>query len=141
MLAEMDEIATWLQQHNVGLAPVMVTVALLLGASVIISLLKQMSREWLRKLEARFRLSYEAALTISRALTGVFWLIVLTLILEIWGVGLGGIWTVLVSIITVVGVGFLATWTMVSNGTASFVIAIWRPFHLGNTIEALPESL
>jgi small-conductance mechanosensitive channel len=132
----MDEIATWVQQHNVSVAPVAMTIALLIGASVFISVLKQLSREWFRKLEARFRLSYETALTISRGLTGVLWLI-----LEIWGVGLGGIWTVLVSITTVIGVGFLATWTMVSNVTASFFIAIWKPFHLGDTVEVLPENL
>jgi small-conductance mechanosensitive channel len=30
---------------------------------------------------------------------------------------------------------------MVSNITASFFITIWRPFHLGHTIELLPENL
>src|SRR5258708_32317966 len=63
------------------------------------------------------------------------------LALEIWGISLGGLWTLAVSAVTVVGVGFLATWTMVSNVTASFFIAIWKPFHLGDTVEVLPESL
>src|SRR5260370_42244521 len=53
----MDEIATWREQDDVRLAPVVMTVALLSAASVVISLLKQLLREWLRKLEARFRLS------------------------------------------------------------------------------------
>jgi small-conductance mechanosensitive channel len=137
----MDEMAAWLQQHGVGLAPLVMTAALLIGASVFISLLKQLLREWLRKLEARSRLSYESSLTISRGFNGALWLIVVALILEVWGVGLGGVWTVLVSVTTVIGVGFLATWTMVSNVTASFFIAIWKPFHLGDTVEVLPENL
>jgi small-conductance mechanosensitive channel len=137
----MDEIATWLRQHDISLAPVMMTAALLIAASVFISLLKRLLKDRLRKLEARFRLSDETALTVSRGFTGALWLIVVTLILEIWGVGLGGIWTVLVSVATVIGVGFLATWTMVSNVTASCFIAIWKPFHLGDTVEVLPESL
>jgi hypothetical protein len=41
--------------------------------------------------EDRFRLPYETAQTIARGRTGALWLIVLTLILEIRGVGLGGI--------------------------------------------------
>jgi small-conductance mechanosensitive channel len=137
----MDEMAAWLQQHGVSLAPLVMTAALLTGASVFISLLKQLLREWLRKLEARSRLSYETSLTISRGFNGALWLIVVALILEVWGVGLGGVWTVLVSVTTVIGVGFLATWTMVSNVTASFFIAIWKPFHLGDTVEVLPENL
>jgi hypothetical protein len=65
---------------------------------------------------------------------------VATLLLELWGVGLGGIWTVLVSIATVIGVGFLASWTMVSNVTASVFIAIRKPFHLGDTGRFLPKT-
>ena len=40
-----------------------------------------------------------------------------------------------------IGVGFLAVWTIVSNITASVFITIWRPFRLGETVEILPESL
>jgi hypothetical protein len=43
-------------------------------------------------------------------------------------------------IATVIGVGFLATWTMVSNVTASVFIGIWKPFHLDDTVEILPET-
>jgi small-conductance mechanosensitive channel len=72
---------------------------------------------------------------------GALWVIVGMVVLEIWGISLGRFWTLLVSAATVIGVGFLATWTMVSNITASFFIAVWRPFHLGDTVEVLPESL
>jgi small-conductance mechanosensitive channel len=30
---------------------------------------------------------------------------------------------------------------MVSNFTASLFITVWRPFHLGDTVELLPENL
>jgi small-conductance mechanosensitive channel len=94
----------------------------------------------LGSLETRFRWSYETTLTTARGVTAALWLIVATLLLELWGVGLGGIWTVLVSIAPVIGVGFLATWAMVSNVTASVFIGIWKPFHLGDTVENLPET-
>ena len=69
------------------------------------------------------------------------WVITAMVLLEIWGVSVGGLWTLLVSAATLVGVGFLATWTMISNMTASLFISIWRPFHLGDTVEVLPEKL
>ena len=37
--------------------------------------------------------------------------------------------------------GFLATWAMVSNVTASLFLTIWHPFRLGDTVELLPENL
>jgi hypothetical protein len=40
----------------------------------------------------------------------------------------------------VIGVGFLATWTMVSNVTASVFIAIRKPFHLGDTGRFFPKT-
>jgi len=46
----------------------------------------------------------------------------------------------LVSATAVIGVGFLATWAMVSNFTASFFLTIWQPFRLGDTVILLPDN-
>ena len=54
---------------------------------------------------------------------------------------LAGLWTLLIGGAAVIGVGFLAVWTLVSNITASLFLSIWRPFHLGTTIQLLPENL
>jgi small-conductance mechanosensitive channel len=135
-----DAISTWLKQHDTSLVPVLASIALLIGASVLISLLRQLLKRSLGSLETRFRWSYETTLTIACGVTAALWLMVATLLLELWGVGLGGIWTVLVSIATVIGVGFLASWTMVSNVTASVFIAIRKPFHLGDTGRFLPKT-
>jgi small-conductance mechanosensitive channel len=73
--------------------------------------------------------------------TITLWLVALLLVLDLWGIGVGGLWTLMVSVATIIGVGFLATWAMVSNVTASLFLAIWRPFRLGDTVELLPENL
>jgi small-conductance mechanosensitive channel len=78
---------------------------------------------------------------IRRIVVAVLWTLTVLAVLNVWGVGLSGVWAVLVSIITVIGVGFLATWTMISNFTASFILVLWRPFHFGQTVEILPENL
>ena len=137
----MGEIAAWLDQYHVSLTLILMTIALLLGASVVIVLLKRLLQRGLGRVEPRLRLRYETVLTVTRMVTGALWVIVGMVVLEIWGISLGGFWTLLVSAATVIGVGFLATWTMVSNITASFFIAVWRPFHLGDTVEVLPERL
>jgi hypothetical protein len=38
---------TWLKQHDTSLVPVLVSIALLIGASVVISLLRQLLKRWL----------------------------------------------------------------------------------------------
>ena len=137
----MNDLVAWLDRHNIHMTAVLATISLLIGAVVLSYLLKRPLQNFLRQLASQLRLPYEAVLTTTRLLIGVSWIVVAMLVLEIWGVSVGGLWTLLVSAATIVGVGFLATWTMISNITASFFIAFWRPFHLGDTIEMLPENL
>jgi small-conductance mechanosensitive channel len=134
----MNDLVVWLARYNVN---VLATIGVVIGAFVLSYLLKRPLRDSLRELAPRLRLPYEAVLTTTRFLIGALWLLTAMLVLEIWGVSVGGLWTVLVSAATIVGVGFLATWTMISNITASFFIAFWRPFRLGDTVEMLPENL
>jgi|SRR5215467_13699566 small-conductance mechanosensitive channel len=137
----MNDLAHWLDGHPISVKPVLGTLAVVIAALVIGYLLKRPLHDSLRQLATRLRLPYGAVLTTTRLMIGALWIIVAMLVLEIWGVSVGGLWTLLVSAATIVGVGFLATWTMVSNITASFFIALWRPFHLGDNIEILPENL
>jgi small-conductance mechanosensitive channel len=138
--APMDNLAIWLDRHNVSVIAVLATIGVLIGAFVFSYLLKRPLRDFLRQLAARLRLPYETVVSATRFLIGALWVIAAMVVLEIWGVSVGGLWTLLVGVATIVGVGFLATWTMISNITASFFIAFWHPFHLGDTIEMLPEN-
>jgi hypothetical protein len=77
--------------------PVLASIALLIGASVLISLLRQLLKRWLGSLETRFRWSYETTLTIACGVTAALWLIVATLLLlELWvsaSAGYGPSWS------------------------------------------------
>jgi small-conductance mechanosensitive channel len=137
----MDDLAVWLARHNVSMIVVLATIGVVIGAFVLSYLLQRSLRGSRHQLAAWLRLSYETVLTATRLSVGVLWVIAAMLVLEIWGVSVGGLWTLLVGVATIIGVGFLATWTMISNITASFFIAFWHPFRLGDTIEMLPENL
>jgi len=137
----LNEIVSWMDQHHISLVPVLGTVGLLIAAIALSHVVRSVLQDSLGRVMARLRLPYETALTITRVLTGTVWILCAALTLEVWGISVVGLWTLLVSAATVIGVGFLATWTMVSNITASFFIAIWRPFRLGDTVEILPENL
>ena len=131
----MEQIAAWLERHHVSLATGFTTIALLIAASLVILLVNRLVRHWLERVQTRLHLPYASVLTITRAISGTLWVITAMLVLDLWGVGLGGLWALLVSAAAVIGVGFLATWAMVSNFTASFFIALWRPFRLGDTVD------
>jgi small-conductance mechanosensitive channel len=136
----MDQLAAWLGREHVSIVMVLITLALLIGATILAVLMNRVLRRWLQSAETRLRLPDRTARTVMRVASLLLWLITLIVILDIWGVGVGGVWTVLVSAVTVIGVGFLATWTMVSNVTASLFLTLWRPFRPGDVIEILPEK-
>ena len=137
----MDQTVAWLDQHHISLATVLATIALVVGAAIVILLVNRTLHHWLKQIEARLHLSYETVLLVTRVVNGVLWVIAALLLLDVWGVGIGGLWTLLVGAAAVIGVGFMATWAMVSNLTASFFLALWRPFHLGQVVEIVPENL
>jgi small-conductance mechanosensitive channel len=137
----MVEFLTWLKQSNVNFETLFATIVLLVAASVVIHFLNRLMWKSLRGIEGRLSIPYETLLTITRLTTGVLWLITAMLILNLWGVSVSGLWTLLVSAAAVIGVGFLAVWTIISHVTANIFITIWRPFQLGQTIELLPENL
>ena len=137
----MVEFLTWLKQSNVNFETLLATIVLLVAASVVIHFLNRLMWKSLRGIEGRLSIPYETLLTITRLTTGVLWLITAMLILNLWGVSVSGLWTLLISAAAVIGVGFLAVWTIISHVTANIFITIWRPFQLGHTIELLPENL
>jgi small-conductance mechanosensitive channel len=137
----MDHLTTWLQHHGFRMDVVFTTALILIAASVGILFVNRLLRRLLQGIQARFRLSSELVLFVTRALSSVLWVCVGLLILDVWGVSVAGLWAFLVSLAAVIGVGFLAVWTMVSNITASLFITIWRHFRLGETLEILPEGL
>jgi small-conductance mechanosensitive channel len=137
----MDHVLAWLQSSSIDLPTVLSTVALLLAASVAISLLRRLPRQLTWRADRGHYLPYDSLLTITRIVSGGVWAVTLLLILGLWGVSVSGLWTLLISVIAVIGVSFHAVWTIVSNMTASFFITVWRPFLLGQTVEILPENL
>ena len=137
----MTQIIEWLNQHNINVVNAISTLAILLLASITIPTLNRFLRQWLINLQSRLHITDKSYFIISRVITAVLWTLTVFIVLNVWGIGLGGVWAILVSVITIIGVGFIATWAMTSNFTASFFPVLWRPFHVGQTVEVLPENL
>ena len=137
----MTQIIEWLNQHNINAVNAIGTVVILLLASIVIPILSRLLNQWLTYLQSPLNFTDKTNSIINRVIIAVLWALIVFIILDVWGIGLAGVWAVLVSAITIIGVGFIATWAMTSNFTASFFLALWRPFHVGQTVEVLPENL
>lgn len=127
--------------HNLSIGALAATTLILVAAAIASLYVNRALRRSLLTIQPRLRLHSEAMVHLARALSTLLWLCAGLLILDVWGVSVTGLWTVLASAAAVIGVGFLAVWTMISNITASLFIGIWHPFHLGDTVQVLPENL
>lgn len=137
----MADLTALLDSYGIRFGLVLATIVILLLGYAVVHVLDRALRRWLTNVEAWLHLPYETVLLISRILAGILWLCVGLIILSTWGVGVTGMWAFIVSAATAIGVGFLATWTMVSNFTANIFLAIWHPFRLGHNLELLPEGM
>jgi small-conductance mechanosensitive channel len=68
---------------------------------------------------------------------------VLTFILAlgVFGFELGGVWAMLSTIFAMVAIGFVAVWSILSNTSATVLILLLRPFHIGDVIELQSENI
>jgi small-conductance mechanosensitive channel len=137
----MDSLTDWFDRYGIRAELLLGSAAIVIVAGAVILSISRAVQRLLRRLRPRLHLPSETVLTISRMVSLLLWVVVGLILLSFWGISVTGLWASLVSVAAVIGVGFLAVWTMISNITASLFIAIWRPFHLGDTVELLPEGL
>src|SRR5712691_8539204 len=115
----MQQLQSWIHPSNFDSETILAAAAIVAAAWVLIVLVNRLLRRVSWRVAQGLHMSYEASLTIARAVTGIVWILAAMALLNLWGVNLAGLWTVLISGAAVIGVGFLAVWTMVSNITAS----------------------
>lgn len=108
---------------------------------VLLSLFQRALGRALARASRHTPLRAESALIIQRLIAVALWSLLILITLRHLGVNVDGIWSLLLSILAVVGVGLLAVWTMVSNITAHFFILIWRPYELGERVELVPDGI
>jgi small-conductance mechanosensitive channel len=139
----MDATATDLLARFAPRAELLIYSAVILGIGALLAALAEGGTRRLLRRAERFnvRPSLEASLTITRTVRFTIFAFAVVVMLNFWGLGLGGIWTGMLGLLAGIGVAMIATWALVSNITGAFFLAVWRPFRLGDVIEILPEGI
>jgi small-conductance mechanosensitive channel len=71
------------------------------------------------------------------------WLVILGLMLTgllALGIDLQGLWSTLLPILSLVAIGFVAMWSILSHMLASILIVVFRPFGVGDHVEIVGED-
>ena len=85
-------------------------------------------------------LDRDLALVLRRILR--FGIVVLTLlaICQTWGV-LENVWAAATATLTLVAIGFVAVWSVLSNVLCSIILLAKRPFRIGDRLELPPDDI
>jgi hypothetical protein len=65
----------------------------------------------------------------------------LVLVLGVFGFELGGMWTIISTMVAMVAIGFVAVWSLLSHPTSTFLILFLRPYQVGDEIELAGEPV
>lgn len=105
--------------------------ALILGAALLaVGLL----RRTIRRLAGANYVSPHSAWRLSAAAQLFVYVVAVLLALQATGIIVEA-WAILSAVLATLAVGFVATWSLLSNVTAALVILTFRPFRIGDQIE------
>jgi small-conductance mechanosensitive channel len=99
------------------------------------------ARRALTVLARRTSLTDNDVLPLRRILRWIVALVTFVLVLGVFGFELGGVWAILSTVLAMVAIGFVAVWSVLSHTTATVLILLLRPFHVGDTIELQSENV
>lgn len=117
--------------------------ALPVAAAVILGgvLANMVVRRSLSLLAKRTSLTPSDVLPLKNIARWVITVLTLILVLGVFGFQLGGLWAMLSTVLAMIAIGFVAVWSILSNTSATVLILIMRPFHIGDEIELPSEGV
>lgn len=107
---------------------------------LLVGLIYRLLAGGLRTLERRQRLSRDIAFVMQRLLRWVAVVIAAVLVLG-WLGFLENAWATVTTVLALVAIGFVATWSILSNVLCSIVLLMMRPFSVGDRVELPGQGL
>jgi small-conductance mechanosensitive channel len=106
--------------------------------TILIILVLMITRLFISRLihrhAARYELSEARVVYIRNIITALLAVVGMTAIAAVWEISVRGLSIYFASFFTVVGIAFFASWSILSNITASVILFFTYPFKIGNQV-------
>ncbi|MEM6643413.1 MAG: mechanosensitive ion channel domain-containing protein [Bacteroidota bacterium] len=112
----------------------------LLWSGVIIlffSILRFIFARIIKKQARKNSISYDREIYMGKLFSLLMILVLLSLLGAIWEISLQGLSVYFASILTVLGVALFATWSVLSNLTASILLFFFFPYRIGQKVKIM----
>jgi small-conductance mechanosensitive channel len=135
----LKSLAQWLETEPLGgflLPAVKILVVILLAWAAF-----RLIRRGLNLLEGREIVTPAILLVLRMILKWIVVVFGLLLALQQAGVSLNNLWTTISAVLTLIAVGFVAVWSILSNFLCTLMLLIFQPFRIGDEIEIIDPAL
>ena len=106
----------------------------------ILMLLQFVVRKWSMRISKKFHLGLERRRITTRIINLLLLFMGTISIMGIWGLDQKELFLFLTSALTVLGVGFFATWSILCNITSGLLIYFNHPMHIGDHIKIMDKE-
>ena len=110
--------------------------AVVLGTLVLLFLVKR----GFALLTSRGKISAPDVAMTHKAIKWVVSVVAFLLLIGVFGFDVGGLWTMLSTVLAMVAIGFVAAWSLLSNISSTAMIILFRPFGVGDVLEFVGEE-
>lgn len=94
----------------------------------------------IKNISIKFGIAIERRRITVKILNLIFLLLAIIFIVTIWGVNKNQLFLFFTSIITVLGIGFFAQWSILANITSGIIIFFSHPIKLGQNIKIIEKD-
>ncbi|MCE3296718.1 MAG: mechanosensitive ion channel protein MscS [Crocinitomicaceae bacterium] len=99
-----------------------------------------LTKRAIKKLSIKFGIAIERRRITVKILNIIFVLLTVVFIITIWGVNKNQLFLFFTSIITVLGIGFFAQWSILANITSGIIIFFSHPIKLGQKVKFVDKD-
>jgi len=123
-----------IEKFNIQILETLILLAIMVVVNFII-------RKWSSRIAKKFHLGVERRKITLKIITLLLTLIGVISLTGIWGLDQKELFVFFTSTITVLGVGFFATWSILSNITSGILLFFNHPLHIGDNIKILDKEM
>lgn len=122
------------EKYNVQIFETLILLGILIVANFIM-------RKWSSRIAKKFQLGVQRRKITLKIITLILVLIGTISLTGIWGLDQKELFVFFTSTVTVLGVGFFATWSILSNITSGILLFFNHPLHIGDHIKILDKEM
>lgn len=122
-----------LEKYNIQILETVIVLAVLLLVNFAI-------RKWSYRIAQKFHLGLERRKITTKIVNLILVMIGAISIMGIWGLDQKELFVFLTSTLTVLGIGFFASWSILSNITSGLLLYFNHPLHIGDHIKVMDKE-